>query len=80
MENKKCVSCGNDIHPKRLKALPNTNKCVNCSSESKKAGVVVMKGEGDHTYTETIIMDREKFEQFKIIEEKTNKKLGFTEE
>lgn len=41
---KNCVKCGEPIHPLRLKALPNTMTCVNCSSVNAKQGVPVMKG------------------------------------
>jgi len=27
-----CVACGADIKEKRLKALPHTDKCINCSA------------------------------------------------
>ena len=69
---KKCISCGEEIHPKRLEILPNTTKCVSCSSTNRKAGITVMKGEGDHTYTETIIMEHEDFVKYKEIEAKFN--------
>ena len=69
---KKCIICGEEIHPKRLEIIPNTLKCVNCSNTNKKAGVTVMLGEGDHTYTETIIMDQEEFLELKEIEYKIN--------
>ena len=69
---KKCIECGEKIHPKRLEILPDTKKCVNCSSTGRKAGVTVMLGEGDHTYTETVIMDHEEYIQFKEIENKIN--------
>lgn len=58
---KKCISCGEQIHPKRLEILPNATRCVECSNTNRKAGVSVMKGEGDHTYVETIIMERDEF-------------------
>lgn len=60
--------CGEEIHPKRLEILPDTKKCVECSNTSKKAGVTVMLGEGDHTYTETIILDRNEFIEFQEME------------
>lgn len=69
---KKCITCGKKIHPKRLKILPNTHTCVDCSSIGKKAGVTVTLGEGDHTYTETIIMDREEFVKLQEVENKIN--------
>lgn len=69
---RKCVACGEKIHPKRLEILPETQTCVSCSTTGRKAGVTVMLGEGDHTYTETVIMDRNEFLEFKEIENKIN--------
>lgn len=68
MKTKKCVSCKEPIHPKRLEILPNTTKCVSCSTTGKKGGVTVTKGEGDHTYNETIIMEPEEFKKFQEME------------
>lgn len=65
---KKCISCGDNIHPKRLEILPNTTRCVACSTTDRKAGVTVTKGEGDHTYTETIIMERDEFLKYQEME------------
>jgi hypothetical protein len=65
---KKCVSCGEEIHPKRLEILPNTTQCVKCSTTGKKAGVTVTLGEGDHTYNETVILEPEEFEKYQEIE------------
>ena len=67
---KKCITCGEDIHPKRLEILPGTAKCVECSTQGKKAGVSVVLGEGDQTYNEIVIMEPEEFEQFKELETK----------
>ena len=69
---RKCIECGEEIHPKRLEILPSTQKCVNCSNTGKKAGVTVMLGEGDHTYTETVIMDHEEFIEYQELEYKIN--------
>lgn len=66
--SKICVACGETIHPKRLEILPDTQKCVGCSTTGKKAGVTVMLGEGDHTYTETVIMDREEYLKYQEVE------------
>jgi hypothetical protein len=65
---KKCISCGEEIHPKRLEILPNATRCVACSTTNRKAGVSVMKGEGDHTYVETIIMERDEFIKYQEAE------------
>jgi DnaK suppressor protein len=32
----KCVKCGKDIHPERLKALPYAEKCVACQAKQEK--------------------------------------------
>jgi hypothetical protein len=71
---KKCISCGEEIHPKRLEILPNTLKCVACSNTSRKAGINVMKGEGDHTYVETIIMERDEYLRYQEAEFKAKGK------
>ena len=68
METKKCVSCKEPIHPKLLEILPNTTKCVSCSTTGKKGGITVTKGEGDHTYNETIIMEPDEFRKFQEME------------
>jgi len=44
---KNCVKCGEEIHPLRIKVLPNTTTCVNCSTAAAKQGVPVMKGDID---------------------------------
>lgn len=70
--NKLCIECGELIHPKRLEILPHAVRCVACSTTGKKAAITVTKGEGDHTYNETIIMDRENFNKIQEIEFKIN--------
>ena len=72
--SKLCKSCGEEIHPGRLKALPTATTCVECSTTGRKAGVTVTLGEGDHTYNETIIMDREEFDRLQELEYKINGK------
>jgi hypothetical protein len=52
-----CKVCKQQINPKRLEILPNTYTCVNCSDSSRKGAITVMKGEGDHTWIETIQID-----------------------
>lgn len=65
---KVCVLCGEEIHPKRLEILPNTQQCVACSTTSRKAGVTIVGGEGDHTFNDVVIMDRELFEEYQELE------------
>lgn len=32
----KCISCGNQIEPERLEAMPTANLCIACSKKVKK--------------------------------------------
>jgi hypothetical protein len=64
MKNKLCIKCQEAIHPLRIKALPNTMTCVNCSTVGAKRGVPVTLGEKDHTWNEMVIMDPDEFEIF----------------
>ena len=68
-----CTGCKQPIHPKRLEILPSATRCVACSTASKKAGITITKGTGDHTYTETIIMEHNEFVKYKEAEAKLNK-------
>jgi hypothetical protein len=72
--NKLCVGCNTPIHPKRLEIFPSAIKCVACSTTGKKAAITVTKGEGDHTYNETVIMDREEFNKIQEMEFKIHGK------
>tara|TARA_E500000318_G_scaffold111992_1_gene133180 strand:+ start:2641 stop:2877 length:237 start_codon:yes stop_codon:yes gene_type:complete len=49
-----CYKCKKEINPLRLKALPNTNSCVNCSSESRWYVRNIISGKT--TYCETEIV------------------------
>jgi hypothetical protein len=64
-----CLGCGEPIHPKRIEILPNTKHCVSCSDIGRKRGVTVQRGEGDHSYTDVVIMEEKQFIQF-IIKDK----------
>ena len=57
----KCIHCECDIHPLRLKALPNTKTCVKCSTSARKAGFPVISGKT--TYNELQIVDQETAEE-----------------
>lgn len=67
---KKCISCGEEIHPKRLEILPSATRCVACSNTKQKAGITITKGEGDHTYNETIIMEHDEYVRYQEMESK----------
>ena len=70
-----CVKCKKSINPLRLKALPGTKTCVDCSSVGAKSGVPVMFGSKDHTWTDLVIMEEDEFKAFKNREK--NKDKGF---
>jgi len=74
-----CTKCGNNM-PELRKTQYGYNFCVTCS-ESKnlvgtKRGIPVLKGEGDHTWVETVIMDEEVYlkhtEQEELLEKSLN--------
>lgn len=63
----KYCKCGVQIPPARLKILPNTMTCVNCSDVQTKKPVVIQRGKGDHTYIETVVLEHDQY--VKYIEE-----------
>jgi hypothetical protein len=64
-EDRICIKCNEIINPLRIKALPQTLTCVNCSTIGAKKGVSMMFGEKDHTWTDMVIVDSDKFETIK---------------
>ena len=70
MEPTKCVFCDEVIPAGRIKALPKTKTCVNCSTAGMKRGVTVTLGEGDHTCNELVIMDEKEYFEYKQAEVK----------
>lgn len=59
MESRNCIYCKNEINPLRIKALPNTKTCVDCSKVGAKKGMSMVFGEKDHTWNDMIIVDSE---------------------
>ena len=55
-----CIKCGKDMPELRLTQY-GYKVCVNCSSVSTKRGVSITKGSGDHTWTETVIMEEDQY-------------------
>lgn len=70
---KNCIKCNIIIPPKRLEILPNTHTCVNCSTVGIKRGVPVQMGSGDHTWTETVIMDENDYKRHLELEGQNSK-------
>ena len=66
-----CIKCKDPIPEGRLKALPETKTCVNCSGARMKGAVTLMKGTGDHTWIETIHLDADDYDKYMEQEYKT---------
>ena len=62
--SKLCIKCDAEIPAQRVKMLPNTKVCVQCSTASPHTGMVVSYGEGDHTWTEIVVMDEEQQKEY----------------
>ena len=82
-----CKVCGVEIDPRRIAILPDTQTCTQHSTAEKKVAMVVQMGEGDHTWTETYVVDREVYDKIQETEKNfrktTNpkpKKVKLTEE
>ena len=73
MVTRHCTGCGEQIHPKRLEIMPNTTRCVACSTVQKKGAVTLLKGEGDHTWVETIFLEHDEYQQYMAAENKMRK-------
>ena len=68
-----CIKCGEEIHPKRLEILPGVKTCVNCSDSGRKRGVSILRGEGDHSYTDVVIMDENQYRSYMTSEGRMSK-------
>jgi len=60
-----CIKCGNDM-PELRKTQYGYNFCVNCSTVGTKRGIPVQMGTGDHTWTETIIMEEDEYNKYSL--------------
>lgn len=69
-----CIKCNQKIPPKRLEILPGTKTCVNCSTESAKRGVPVMRGKGDHTWVDLEVMTQEQYNQYENLKTPISKR------
>lgn len=66
----KCVKCAVEINPLRLKALPETKTCVNCSSTSRWYVRNVISGKTCYAETE-VIKDPESAERIMKMDKRT---------
>lgn len=64
-----CRSCGEQIHPMRLQALPDTKTCVKCSKEPKKAGRLVHRSEKEDVETTIEFVSPEQYRRIVEMEE-----------
>ena len=55
-----CIKCGSPMPELRLTQY-GYKVCVNCSNVSTKRGVPITRGSGDHTWTETVIMEEDQY-------------------
>ena len=60
-----CIKCGTEMPELRLTKF-GYKVWVNCSTVGTKRGIPVMRGSGDHTWTETVIMEEDQYEQFVV--------------
>ena len=58
-----CKVCGTKIPAGRIKAIPGTKTCVNHSSTEKLIGIPFNEGQGDHCYTDLLIVTPDQYEQ-----------------
>jgi len=59
-----CIGCGNEIPQKRLEILPNTYKCVTCSSTGKVIGIQMAIGSKEsEVYNDINIISEEVFKR-----------------
>ena len=68
-----CKRCGGDMPELRLTQY-GYNFCVNCSNVGARRGVPVQMGSGDHTWTETVIMEENDYKRFVELESINSKK------
>ena len=73
LEMIECPKCGSPMPVKRREL--GYHVCVNCSTESPKRGIPVMRGSGDHTWVDLEVMTQEQFERYEEMENKTKSEI-----
>ncbi len=66
----KCVKCSAEINPLRLKALPGTRVCVNCSTTKAWYVRNIIAGKTDYAETE-IIKDSDSIDGIRRMDQRT---------
>ena len=61
-----CIGCNEIIVPQRIKILPNTKVCVNCSTTGVKRSITILQGDvnKDDTWVETLFVDEEEYNTY----------------
>jgi len=74
-----CSKCNGDM-PELRKINFGYDFCITCSDKygliGKKRAITIQKGEGDHTWNETIIMSEKEFLEYEQQEERHLKLIG----
>ena len=60
----RCIKCGEVINPLRIKALPNTRVCIECSTAGAYQVVTITGGSGDHTWNDLQILTQNQFDNY----------------
>ncbi len=66
----KCVKCSSEINPLRLKALPGTRVCVNCSTTKAWYVRNIIAGKTEYAETE-IIKDSDNIDGIRRMDQRT---------
>ena len=75
---KNCIKCKIEIPEKRLRALPHTGTCVNCSTTGAYKSVTITCGEGEDTWQETKIMSESEYNIYMRTEKKLAQMNGIS--
>jgi hypothetical protein len=59
-----CIRCKQPIPEGRLKILPGTKTCVNCSTTQMKRAITITTEEGEDTYTQIVVVDAEVYNKY----------------
>ena len=68
----KCPKCEGEMPVKRREL--GYHVCINCSTESAKRGIPVMRGTGDHTWVDLEVMTQEQYDQYEELNTKPSKR------
>jgi len=67
-----CSRCGNDM-PELRYTQYGYDFCVECSTVGAKRGIPVQMGTGDHTWTETVVMEEDEYIKYTELEATSDK-------